>query len=106
MEDKYRKALDRLCCDDIDCRKCCLEGVMYCLENPTKEKAREILQKLVDKETPMKMTKYIPNESRHWYRCGNCNTTLANRISISHVINTDDINYCPKCGQKINKELE
>lgn len=52
-------------------------------------KATEILQELVDKETPMKV-----EEELELFRCPKCNEKL--------LIYKRSINYCYECGQKLD----
>ena len=59
-----------------------------------KEKALEILEKLVERDKPMKPIK----DNRHvftQYNCKVCNS----RVDIPQL---KEINYCPKCGQRID----
>ena len=53
----------------------------------------DILQELVDKETPMKVIKHLNN----FYRCENCDELFQN----FHYQN-----YCPNCGQKLDWSVE
>ena len=61
--------------------------------NPKEQvESKEILQELVDKETPRKV-KPCP-ELNKWFNSARC-------PKCQHVVEIDEI-YCPKCGQRLD----
>ena len=58
----------------------------------------ELMQKLVDKETPMKLTNIRPCVSEEGVVWGNCK--CGNEIDYIKYLR--DVNYCSNCGQKLD----
>ena len=58
-----------------------------------KNKALEILEELVEKDTPKKVIVNIDNGIRK-YNCGVC-------VCILNIPQLKEVNFCPKCGQRL-----
>lgn len=89
MKNKYQEALD----------------VLSQFEKPNAEEFGKefvkvntnLLQELVDKETPLKTIHYISNEGYETHLCGRCKS----QVSIY-----EPCSYCEICGQKIEFDLK
>lgn len=94
---KYQEALDDLSypLDDSSCGGCkCGESDCHC----KKRTAVETLQELVDKATPKKPIPLFIPIAYLPYRCPICGTLVNHK--------KDKFNYCPKCGQAIDRSEE
>ena len=87
MKNKYQEALINLvhCKSETKCKEC--KYKYRC----TMERDSNILQELVDKETPMKPLKLIEGDF-----CRNCKYEIPENVE----------KYCPHCGQKLDWEVE
>lgn len=104
-KNKYKEALENLihCKSITKCKEC--HHKHLCIM----ERDSDILQELIDKETPMKVNK-ITNKEKVYFsdvafvysyvtlgKCPNCETYLHEENEYG-----DIINYCPYCGQRLD----
>lgn len=102
MNNKYQEALDNLvhCKSELKCHTCKHK------ERCTMERDSNILQELVDKETPMKPITIKPEGNSIWdyptdrIKCPNCNVQLPMKKNCLKKKNP--ILYCSRCGQKLD----
>ena len=101
---KYQEALDRIGSDATNYHLSfsTLSSVIISQEKETMAD-RELLQELVDKETPLPVDKKtvnifvvnnLYNESWEGY-CLRCNSIVKKDFN-------EEVNYCPHCGQHLN----
>ena len=109
MKNKYQEALSKL--EDIICELSCelKEDCELYTRDTGYEEHIEILQKLVDKETPMKVNKkeflefdcdddfeYFPHMT-FYYKCPNRKCKLHHKYELSF-----DTERCPICNQLLD----
>ena len=103
MENKYQEALDVI-------KKINLRSEHYVqfeednIENVYEEEIN-IIQELVDKETPMKVIANPSGKSKRYkYLCPNCKDYLfeANSQTMRFMKDEKRYNHCAYCGQKID----
>ena len=91
MKNKYQEALDDLVFKVFTSRATRVWDLKYNnKQNKELEKARKLIQELVDKETPIKVEK---DDGCLWWHCPKCKG-LSNFYS----------DYCSSCGQKLDWE--
>ena len=72
---------------------------MYSLEE--RNAAIDIIEEFISKESPMKVKRVTVNSSTMVIDCGNCDNRLM--VDIPRIA-TYGIEYCSKCGQKLDWE--
>ena len=87
MKNKFKQALDNICCNCYGGNEGCNGKDTFCLKYL-------ILKELVDKETPMLVTDIHVDE----FYCPNCHGEITH--SKSDVENRPK--YCECCGQKLD----
>lgn len=86
MENKYKDALDKL--KHIESEHTARTG----------HPCSDILQELVDKETPLKTIHFISKEGYETHLCGRCRSRVGSPYEPG--------SYCEICGQKIEFDLK
>ena len=62
------------------------------------EKAKNMIQELVDKEKPMKPVLYKVNEyDDHFHKCPKCGCEIGH-----HILKSTLFKYCNECGQRLD----
>ena len=93
MKNKYQEALDDLVFKVFTSRATRVWDLKYNnKQNKELEKARKLIQELVDKETPMKKVVKLEFNDMKMFYCPKCNELLH-----------ESDNYCRECGQKLKE---
>lgn len=96
---KYKEALDYIVKNSCPMKTCCSECKINKSCNSLAKDRINILQKLVDKQTPKK-----PNlEGDGYDEQGNLiyDTWICPSCQKHYELDYDEYDYCPNCGQKI-----
>lgn len=92
---KYQESFEHLCKHTEFLQEMYVDENKFNKENYLKDK--QIIKELVDKETPKKID-MIRYKKYDGYDIGICKCGAIIDISL----NDDEINYCHKCGQKLD----
>lgn len=99
---KYKEALDYIVKNSCPMKTCCSECKINKSCNSLAKDRINILQELVDKETPKKVIKLDKQEYGYTHKCPNCSqlvVTILYNVESRLINGIEEDDYCCSCGQ-------